>query len=392
MTRKEFIKVCGILGVSLPFQTVIASCNNDNTVTPSGFSDSVLIIGAGVAGMSTGYLLAQNGIDFKIIEASATYGGRVKHNTTFADFPIPLGAEWLHVDRSDLDAIVNDTSIQIVTQTQGYNGSDVIGYYDGTYSLSPLAKEFGNFEDQKFINSSWLDFFETYIVPSIQSNFIFNTPITSINYEGDKVVVNNNNGASYEADKVVVTVPLKILQMDTITFTPALSDSKQKAIQDATVWGGIKVFIEFTEKFYPVYLTFPDTETNEGQRLYYDASYAQNSSRNIIGLFAVGEQAKQYQSLSEEVLRDFILNELDTIFEGKASSNYINHIVQNWDDEPYISAAYLADNTSSRISRILSASVQDKIYFAGDAYTQENDWGAVHNAARSARDVVEEIV
>ncbi|WP_063851041.1 FAD-dependent oxidoreductase [Flammeovirga sp. SJP92] len=392
MTRKEFIKICGLLGISLPFQSVLASCTNDNSVPPTDFSGPVVIIGAGAAGMSSAYLLAQKGIDFKILEAAPTYGGRIKHNTTFADFPIPLGAEWLHVDTSIFSEIVNDSSVNITTSTQGYQKDDVVGYYDGTYTTYTLSRLFGNFEDKKFINSSWLDFFETYIVPHIQSHFTFNSQITRINYEGGQVMVTDNNNQIYQASKVIVTVPLKILQENTITFTPPLPSSKQDIIQDAPVWGGIKVFLEFKENFYPTYLTFPDSETKTGQRLYYDAAYAQSSSKNILGLFAVGRQATPYQNLSGTAQLDYILNELDLIFNGKASQNYVKHIVQNWNDEPYIKAAYLADNAPLKTSRTLSSSVQNKLYFAGDAYTQENDWGAVHNAIQSAIDAVTEMV
>jgi len=393
MTRKEFIKICGILGISFPFISAISSCSKDDDGNAaSDFNGSVLIIGAGAAGMSSAYLLAQQGIDFQVLEASSNYGGRIKHNTSFADFPIPLGAEWLHVGTSELTNIVNDSSINITTQTQGYQGSDTVGYYDGSYSVSTIANEFGNFQDKKFVNSSWLDFFETYIVPSIQSKFQFNKQITIINYAGDKVVVTDSNGQSYEADKVIITAPLKILQNNVIDFTPSLPTSKLQAIQNAPVWGGIKVFIEFTQNFYPTYLAFPDSETQTGQRLYYDASYAQNTSKHILGLFAVGTQAEQYQNLSGTAQRDFILNELDNIFNGVATQNYVNHIVQNWNDESHIEAAYLADVASSSISTVLSSSVENKLYFAGDAYTQEDDWGGVHNAAQSARDVVSEIV
>ena len=249
----------------------------------------------------------------------------------------------------------------------------------------------GNSKDRKFINATWFDFFEEYIVPTINSKMTFNTPIIAVDYRGDRVVLNDNNDQVYEADKVVVTVPLKILQDGDINFTPSLPTNKVKALQDAVVWGGIKVFMEFTEKFYPTYLAFADSETNSGQRIYYDAAYAQNTTANILGLFAVGEQARQYQALSGDTQRDFILSELDEAFSGIASQTFIKHIVQNWNDEPFIRAAYLADVAPSRISRVLSNSIDQKVYFAGDAYTREDDWSAVHNAARSARDAVQEL-
>ena len=394
LNRKEFLKVCGLLGISLPFISVISSCSeeDDDMVTPSDFSGSVLIIGAGVAGMSAGYLLAQKGIDFRILEAGATHGGRIKHDTSFTDFPIPLGAEWLHVETSEFGKIINDPSVNITTQTVGYQANDVVGFYNGSnYSTSTIQQEFGNFKDKKFIGSSWLDFFNTYIVPTIQSKFSFNTQITSIDYSGDKVAVSNSNGNSYQADKVILTVPLKILQGSTIGFNPALPSSKIQAIQSAPVWGGIKVFMEFSTKFWPAYVTFPDSETATGQRLYYDASFGQNSSKNILGLFALGKQAEQYQNLSGNAQINYILNELDLISGNQATPNYIKHVVQDWNKEQFIEAAYLADTASEWIPNALSTSIDNKLYFAGEAYNDEGDWGGVHNATRSAKKVVDSI-
>lgn len=70
MTRKEFIKICGLFGIGLPFQSMLSSCTKvDDISTP--FSGKVLIIGAGAVGLSTGYFLNQQGTDFEILEASS---------------------------------------------------------------------------------------------------------------------------------------------------------------------------------------------------------------------------------------------------------------------------------------------------------------------------------
>ena len=60
MNRKDFLKLCGILGISAPFQSVLLGCDNSDAMG-SDFSGSVIIIGAGAAGMAAGYLLAQQG-------------------------------------------------------------------------------------------------------------------------------------------------------------------------------------------------------------------------------------------------------------------------------------------------------------------------------------------
>ena len=392
MNRRKLLKICKLLGISLSASTLLSVCDGNssdinNTVT--NFSGTVLIIGAGAAGMSVGYLLAQKGVNFLILESSTTYGGRMKQTTQFTDFPIALGAEWLHVRERILREIVNDPDVQITTQTQKYDSQDTVGYFDGD---TLTFERIGKIRDRKFIGSTWFDFFDTYIVPHIRTKMKFNTQIVLVDYQDDKVILTDNNGSKYEADKIVVTVPLKILQDGDIQFIPALPKAKLTAINQATVWGGIKIFLEFTEKFYPTYLNFPDSETNEGQRIYYDAAYGQNTSSNILGLFAVGKQAVPYQALSGTKLRDYILRELDAVFSGIPSRTFVKYIVQNWNDEPFIRSAYLADVAPSRISRILSTSVDQKVFFAGEAYTQEDDWGGVHNATRSARDAVLEIL
>lgn len=389
--RREFIKICGLLGIGMPL-----SCKrvSSSLSTPSNFSGSVLIIGAGAAGLAAGYLLNQNGVSFQILEASTIYGGRMKRTTTFADFPIPLGAEWLHVSENELTNILKTSSRENSIELQGYTGKEQVGYFEnGVLSFSPISTAFGSdFVDKKFINSTWFDFFEKYVVPSIQSQITFKAQVVSIDYTGDKVIVTDRNGLDYEADKVIVTVPLKILQNEVISFSPPLPDSKLDAIQEAPVWGGIKVFLKFSKKFYPTYLTFPDSETNTGQRAYFDAAYAQETSFNVLGLFAVGEQADQYQVNSQGSQLKYILKELDQIFDHKASQTYMSHVVQNWDNEPFIQSAYLADIAPPSISNALSSTIGNKLYFAGDSYTQEEDWGGVHNATQSARRVVEEIL
>ena len=57
---------------------------------------NVLIIGAGAAGITAGHLLAERGVDFEILEASSTHGGRVRKVDDFVDFPIDIGGEWIH--------------------------------------------------------------------------------------------------------------------------------------------------------------------------------------------------------------------------------------------------------------------------------------------------------
>ena len=388
MTRKEFVKLCGLLGIGIPFQSVLAACKSDENVTASNFNGTVIIIGAGAAGLTAGHLLNQQGIDFQILEASSVYGGRMRRSMSFADFPIPMGAEWLHVGRGIFDETVNNSNIQVNIQTTPYDPNVDTVLFEGT-EIS--LEDYGFTIDQKFINSSWFDFFEEYIVPSVEDKILFDQEVELIDYSGNQVLVKTSN-SEFSADKVIITVPVKILQNGVITFTPELPSNKINAINSVTVWDGFKAFIEFSEKFYPTFTAFNIVPETAGQKLYYDAAYGQNSNRHILGLFTVGSGTLPYRALTDGELIDYMLNELDGIFDNQASSNYIKHISQNWNNEPHINGAYIVDHENWRSVRRLGKSVSNKLFFAGDAYTTGEDWSSVHTAARSAIRAVNEIL
>lgn len=366
MKRIEFVKMCTLFGISIPLQTSLVSCNKVDS-TNKMFSGKVTIIGAGAGGLAAGYLLKQQGVDFEILEASAVYGGRMKINTDFADFPIPLGAEWLETSTNIFQEIVNDPSISVNVDT------------------------IADAPDRKFVNYSWFNFFEEYIIPSIADNIVYNTIAQSIDYTSDQIVIKTQNG-QYSGDKVIVSVPLKILQDGDISFLPDLPQNKTNAISSTTIWEGFKAFFEFSKKFYDDDYEFDITPSSDGEKIYYNAALGQNTTKNILGLFAVGKPALDFTSLSGDALRDFILNELNGIYSNQATPNYMKHISQNWDNEPFIKAGYMTDNADEGTVRKLGESVADKIYFAGGAYTNGDDWVSVHAAAQSAQASIQEIV
>ena len=413
MTRDEFIRMCSLLGLSVPFQSILTACDSNNNSSNSERNnssnssinnrpESVIIIGAGAAGMSAGYLLSQQNIDFTILEAKSDFGGRMACATSISNFPTPLGAEWVHTSANVFSEIVNDNTIDTSTpQLQGYNTTDLHDLYsNGVLTSLPLGR-MGAGEDRKFINSCWKEFFSDYIVPSISDNINYNTPVSNINYTGDKVMV-TANGNTYEADKCIITVPLKILQEGSINFSPSLPDYKQQAISSLEVMPGFKCFIKTSQKFYNTYLLFDDTFAGGGQWIYYDAAYGQNTTDNILGFLCVGPKAANYPYQDSAQLLQAVTIELEEIY-GADQVEILDFEYTNWDEEPYIKGSYLGIEADAEAVLALSRPVDDKIYFAGCAYTNQNqnggrgngyysqNWSNVHAATRAAKRAVEEI-
>ena len=109
--------------------SLILSCKKEKVPTPCENNENttkkVIIIGAGASGLAAAYKLEEEGIDYQILEASDRIGGRLKKNEGFADFPIDLGAEWIHEDKSILNYITNQSGSEPNVETILYQPMNV---------------------------------------------------------------------------------------------------------------------------------------------------------------------------------------------------------------------------------------------------------------------------
>ncbi len=392
-------------GSAAALAALLAGCGDDDTSGADDNSEAgdtpadgggngigrVIVVGAGPAGISAAALLRRAGVDVRVLEAKNTYGGRIRQDLDFTDFPIPLGGEWLHEAPSELVEIAQVPADELDVELAAYQPDDPVAYYDGALATSTMGDDPDG--DLKFVGQTWLGFFETYLLPEIADVIEYDVEVRAVAESDDGVVLTAADGTTHEAERAIVTVPLKLLQDGAIDFDPPLPEAHREAIDRAEIWGGMKVFVEFSERFYPVFLAFPDSDTPTGQRLYYDAAYGQDTEANVLGLFSVGEPAERYQAVDEgDELRDLILAELDEIYDGAATRTYVQHVAQNWNAEPFARAAYLADDADWRIPPQLQVRFSERVLLAGDAYTSHDDWSAVDDAARSGRDAVADLL
>lgn len=396
MNRGEFLRLAGILGLgSTLAPSLLTSCAEDIHFPDFevNFNGKVLIVGAGSAGLIAGHILNQYGIDFEILEASSRFGGRVMKQAGFADFPIDMGAEWIHTDPSIFATLLNDPESTATI--------DLINFAPKTFQLWKKGKLrdrnfISNFYAEfKFKNSTWHDFFDQFIVPDIEDRIKYQAPVVSIDYQTDKVEVKEENETLHEADKVIVTVPLTQLKNSSIAFNPALSDFKTEALSKVEMPDGIKQFFEFSDRFYPDIVLegslLDAATTGGGDKVIYDAAFGKDTSQHILGIFSVGEPAAIYaQHPTEEELLNYSLNELDTIFDGQATRHFIKFTSQNWSRERYIEGSYSYYQDYDALN-ILSEPIDNKVFFAGEAYSLE-DQATVHGAGLTAYREVEKIL
>lgn len=351
----------------------------------------ILIVGAGAAGLTAGYLLRQQAVSFKILEAADTYGGRLRKTDSLADFPIDIGAEWIHtwIDArpAALLPVLNNThsdyeSFSYQPQTISHWRRDSLKQRNWLRHLMPKR-------DRKFVDSTWFDYFDDQIAPSIRGQIQLGDAATLIDRSGDRVRVDTRSGQRYEADKVIVTVPVRILQDGDINFVPSLPDDALAEIQKEKMTPGLKVFIEFRQRFYPDAIIvggFMKAMLTE-DHMFYDATLGKPTDRHVLGLYASGTAAGGYAFEPDEdsILRK-VLATLDEMFDGAASRYYLDSVVQNWTAEPFIGGTY--SRHSAKLFNHLRQ-IDDNLFFAGEAINRRSHTVAVHGAAESAYLAVE---
>lgn len=355
----------------------------------ASLNETVLIVGGGSAGMFAAYTLEYLGVqDYVLLEASPKLGGRVQEmDATFADVPLDLGAEWIHVDprvRQDLLLFDSDDDPVVTDETINYQPQSIRLFWGDRLRWFDFLRFF--YREFKFRNSTWYSYLNDYVYPYIAQNVELQAVVQTIDYtDRDSIVVTTNAGKTFRGNKVIVATPVSILQQQDIRFIPELPQAKQKEINAVDMVPGLKAWIEFDKRFYPdVVVIMSDTD-----KLYMDAVFRKPSNRNILALFEVSGKAEERVRLTKEEILQSMLSELDEMFQGQASAHYVQHYIQNWSNEPYIQGAY-SYNRNYDMNAILEP-VDGRIYFCGE-YLHKEHQATVHGAALSGRSVAEQVL
>lgn len=97
VSRRVLLSALGVGGAA--GVTACSRLADNPRVTPSptpATRRSVVVVGAGAAGLMAARTLAERGIEVEIVEARDRIGGRVFTTDVWGDLPIDIGASWIH--------------------------------------------------------------------------------------------------------------------------------------------------------------------------------------------------------------------------------------------------------------------------------------------------------
>ncbi len=268
---------------------------------------SVIIIGAGAAGLAAARSISKTGKQVTVLEARDRVGGRI-FTSSDGGFSVPVenGAEFIHGDLPRTQRLAKEAGVKFREgdgrQWNVESGKKEEGEFFDT-GWDTLVKELkmleedvsiGEFVDSKFgdkkyeslresvkrfvqgfdaadpykasafaLRTEWTETDATtgyhliggYSVlmehmfeqcKTADVTFHFSMIVKEIYWQKDKVTVITETAERFDAEKVIITIPPAVLRSGSVRFFPEMIE-QQKAIQKIETGGVIKFLVEFTE-------------------------------------------------------------------------------------------------------------------------------------------------
>ncbi len=408
-----------------------------------GRRSSVLVVGAGIAGLTAARRLAQAGHTVTVLEARNRIGGRVWTDVN-EGVPMDVGAGWIHgpdggnpitalaqqagaatYPTRDESVQVFDAAGQDVTAKQFSDGSAKVNALrtavatamaaavpdksfaaaltdaDPTALTDPFSVYLLN-TSLEFDTGGWLEalsarnyfngdkfpgkdvlFPSGYkAIPQLLAKGLdirLNSTVTGIAHSDTGVTV-TAGGVSHTADFAVVTLPLGVLKANSVAFDPPLPADKQQAMGRLGVGKINKVFMLFDSAFWPTDTQYFGWHSPVRGKYSYFLSYRTFSNFNCLVTFGFGEQGAAVEAMTEAQLIADVTPALRTVFGPNAVAPR-RAIRTGWNNDPFALGAYsfAGINSTAQDHVTLADTVGTRLHFAGE-HTHEVYRATVHGA------------
>jgi protoporphyrinogen oxidase len=430
----------------------------------------VLIIGAGVAGLHAGRLLAEAGRRVAIVEARNRIGGRIwtqptsLHNSPLP-IPIELGAEFVHglppetwslIRQAELSTFEIDGSsfrfdgsrLAPANEQQGPaehaleemtrwiekqpTGSDLsFAEYLKARAVDPLAAraasnyvEGFNAADQDRISVAALAkqqaaedaigagrLFRIEAGYAALPNFlakkfiaaggtlILEAPVKKIVWKRGAVSVETtrrDGDLRYRSSRAAITVPLGVLQAQSIEFVPQPAEVLFHANR-LKMGAVLRLTLAFKQKFWDPRLSFLFAPTESPPTWWTPMPH----EAPLLTAWAGGPKAESLLKLiaadgDASALRDRSLSTLAKIFAvspGNIRKMLASWHMHNWQSDEYARGAYSYVQVGALDAPgKMRIPVEDTLYFAGEHTDISGHWGTVHAALGAGAHVADQVM
>ncbi len=235
---------------------------------------------------------------------------------------------------------------------------------------------------------------------AVQEFIKLSTPIKSIDYNATPIVLTAKDGTKYQADKVVVTVPVSILKTNGISFSPGLPGTMTSSLGKINMGASMRMLVEFKKNFWGETIGFIQGSTSFPE--YFSAGVGRGQFNRTMSVTVNGAKAAQYANMEDEAVLNAVLADVDLLYAGQGTQ-FIRYDVndptkrlfirENWTKTEYIQGGYSYGVAGAKVAdrAAIGKPVNDKLYFAGEATDVSGQAGMVNGALASAERVAQEV-
>jgi monoamine oxidase len=291
---------------------------------------TIVIIGAGLTGLTIAYLLKKQGIAATIIEARDRLGGRI-HTQYRGKGSIEMGATWLGKKHVHLTKLLEELQLEIFEQFM-----DERAIYEHMSFSAPQLVQLPPNSDPSFrIKGGTSQLIQQLAAQLDEHQIQLNQAVKSIHFTGEKVQLSTSK-QDFEADHVITTLPPKLL-VSSIQFTPALPKKLLDIAEKTHTWMGesIKVGLSYPKAFWRAKQTSGTIFSNAGPITeMYDHSTFEKG-----GFALKGFMNGAFHGASQAERKQQVVNQLKKYY-GKTAEEFLTYEECVWSQEKYTYAPY----------------------------------------------------
>ena len=388
ISRRRFLTAATALPLMSPSFSALAAL-------PA--NPDVVVVGAGIAGITAARTLRQAGVEVAVLEARNRIGGRAYTESKTFGVPYDHGCAWLHsANVNPLTKLVKDAGFEIEDEEDtdtwlyldGEEATDdqyesledayesLSGAIDRAYDedeqsgqdmslteLRPPPNRFDRMAHEMFgpleagedpENLSAVDIFSQvgtgveWMVPDGMAAAIFkalgpvpvqlSTTVKKIKWGDPEIAVETNQG-TLRAKAVIITVPTEIIADGTIAFEPALPDWKLDAYRNVPMGVLDKITTQFSRNvFEDAELTTLYEQTGADGHVW--DHLLRPFGHNLVVTFIGGQFARDLTREGDEAAFDLALDSLTEVFGSDIRKTFVKGHFTKWDADPLARGAY----------------------------------------------------
>jgi monoamine oxidase len=381
ITRRRFLRNAGLAlgGVAL------GACGD--ALGPDGSPKRVVVIGAGLAGLVAAYELAGLGHEVTVVEARDRVGGRV------LTLRSPFGDGHFAEAGAARIPPAHTLTLRYVEQFS----LPVDPFYPSSGMFADLARgQRTEVPPEAFLGArpayvrirGGTDRLPLAFAAALEGRIRLSAPVAAIERRGDGVTVVGADGWTLEADRVLCTVPLPVL--DRITFTPPLSATLREAAGGAFAYTpSTRVFLELPTRFWEGQ-GFNGWATTDWPEEVWHPTWDRPGPRGVLLSYLRGERALALDALAGTAARAAsVLDRWESLFPG-ITGRVAGVAVHSWQEDPWAGRAWASPSPSAQAA--YGAAIrgpEGRVHFAGEHASDARGWmqGALASGLRAAGEI-----